>query len=256
VDGRVRTRSLEAHVVDHCNLTCAECCSLSPYLPRWAVEPADLARDVAWAARVVAPRVFKLVGGEPLLHPDLAELVRIVRASGVAPRVSITTNGLLLAAAPDALWEAVDAITISLYPRPALADDERAKIRARAEQHGVELNWKVQDDFVVMDRAEPSRDAAVNAAVYDACWIRERCHMLRDARFYTCTRPVHFHAFHRGALDFTRDGLALDGLDGPGLLAYLERGEALEACAHCHGGAARMVPHRLLTRAELLRHRR
>ena len=39
VDGRVRTRALEAHVIDHCNLKCAECCSLSPLLPPWFARP-------------------------------------------------------------------------------------------------------------------------------------------------------------------------------------------------------------------------
>ncbi len=256
-DGRIRTRSLEAHVVDHCNLTCAECCSLSPFLARWQVEPGDLARDLARAARVLAPRVFKLVGGEPLLHPALVEIVEIVRASNIAPRISITTNGHLLARAPDALWDAVDAITISVYPKPALDPAEIAEITAHGERAGVELNWKHQNEFVVMDRATPSTDLAVDTAIYDACWIRERCHMVRDGRFYTCTRPVHFHAFHRGSLDFTTDGIALD--DGDDLaarvLAYLERRDPLAACAHCHGGNAELVPHRLLTRAELLRHR-
>ena len=88
VSGRVRTRSLESHVVDHCNLTCDECCSLSPWLPRWSVSPDDLARDLTLAARVLAPSVFKLVGGEPLLHPDLVELVHVARRAEVAPRIS------------------------------------------------------------------------------------------------------------------------------------------------------------------------
>jgi hypothetical protein len=30
---------------------------LSPFLPRWQVEPADLARDLARASRILAPRV-------------------------------------------------------------------------------------------------------------------------------------------------------------------------------------------------------
>ncbi|MGP1667113.1 MAG: hypothetical protein ACTS5I_14665, partial [Rhodanobacter sp.] len=45
-DGRILTRSLEAHIVDHCNLTCAECCSLSPLLPAWLADPDALARDL------------------------------------------------------------------------------------------------------------------------------------------------------------------------------------------------------------------
>jgi hypothetical protein len=257
VDGKVATRSLESHVVDHCNLTCAECCSLSPLLPRWQIEPADLARDLARAAQVLAPRVFKLVGGEPLLHPDIVELVRIARTSGIAPTVSITTNGLLLPRMPDALWDAVDALTISLYPRPALEPETIALVEERAARFGVALNWKRQDEFVVMTRDEPTTDASETVAIYDACWIRERCHMLRDGRFYTCTRPPHFTSYYRGDHDFTGDGIPLEGADlADRLLAYLRRDTPLATCAHCLGGAAAQVPHRLLTRDELVRLRR
>lgn len=255
-DGKVVTRSLEAHVVDHCNLTCDECCSLSPHLANWQIDPATLAQDLARAASILAPTTFKLVGGEPLLHPQLVEIAEIVRASRIAPRISITTNGLLLDRMPDALWVALDAITISLYPRPALSGAARAVIEDRAARFDVALNWKQQDQFVVMTRASRTDDKSATASIYDGCWIRERCHMLRAGRFYTCTRPPHFQSYFRGELDFTGDGFALEGATTERLLAYLTKPQPLDACAHCFGGSNVMVPHRLLTRDELLRTRR
>lgn len=255
--GRVRTRSLEAHVVDHCNLTCAECCSLSPLLPAWFAEPAALERDLARAAKVLAPSLFKLVGGEPLLHPELLELVAIARRSEIAPRISITTNGILLGRMPDALFEAIDALTISLYPKPALAAEAIAAIDERAARFSVAVNWKRQERFVVMDRPARCDDDGEVAAVYEECWLRERCHILRDGRFYACTRPPHFQTFHDGAFDFTADGIALDeGMTADGVVGYLLREQPLEACAHCFGGSAPMVAHRLLSREELVRARR
>jgi hypothetical protein len=257
VEGRVVTRALEAHVVDHCNLTCAECCSLSPMLPPWVADPADLAADLASARKLLAPAVFKLVGGEPLLHPDLVELVRVVRQSEIAPRISITTNGLLLDRTPDALWKAIDAITISVYPRPALAPDAIAATELRAARFSVALNWKHQAEFVVMNRSKPATDVDEARGIFDHCWIRERCHMLRNGRFYTCTRPPHLQTYHRGAIDFTGDGIVLADLDVTTLHSYLTSDRPLAACAHCFGGSgATMVAHRLLTRDELVRLRR
>ena len=229
--------------------------AVAPALTPRFDDPAELARDLALAAAVLAPRVFKLVGGEPLLHPELAVLARAARASGIAPTISLTTNGLLLARAPDAVWEAVDAITISVYPRVGLRDDDRARITARAAEHRVTLNWKQQDHFVVMDRATPCDDPAENAAVFDRCWIRERCHLLRRGAFYTCTRPVHFRSHRGDAAGLSGDGLRLH--DGPTmrdeLLAYLTRAAPLATCSLCHGGDAPTAPHRLLTRSELTR---
>jgi len=257
VDGKVATRSLESHVVDHCNLTCAECCSLSPLLPRWQIDLADFARDLGFAARALAPRVFKLVGGEPLLHPDLVGLARIARKSGIAQTISVTTNGVLLPRASDALWEAVDAITISLYPRPSLDPEAIRHIEERAARFHVALNWKPQGEFVVMTRDEPTADTAETTRIYDGCWLRERCHLVRDGLFYTCTRPPHFTTYHRGTRDFAEDGIPLADPDLRGrVLAYLSREQPLAACAHCLGGGAALAPHRLLTRDELVRLRR
>lgn len=254
LNGRVQTRSLEAHVVDHCNLSCAGCCSLSPALPPRFTRPEDLARDLDLAKKTVAPRVFKLVGGEPLLHPEVVALARVARRSGVAPEVSLTTHGFLLERAPDALFDALDALTVSLYPRPALPEDAIAHITARARAHGVRLNWKRQDHFVTMDRAARCEDPEENRRVWDRCWLRERCHLVRDGYFYACTRPVHFGSYHGAAFDPRGDGVPLEPTDSalPRVLAYLSRPEPLAACALCLGGDAPLAPHRLLSRAELL----
>jgi GTP 3',8-cyclase len=258
VEGRIQTRSLEAHVVDHCNLTCAQCCSLSPHLPRWQVDAASFEYDLVRLARVVRPRVFKLVGGEPLLHPSLLDLVRAVRRSGIAPRISITTNGLLLARTSDALWAEIDAMTISVYPKPALDPSEVAAIRARAQQFEVALNWKRQTHFVVMTAEFRRDDAATTAAIFAECWLRERCHMVREGRFYMCTRPPHLQTYLGGTHDLWDDGIPLDpDLElRDRLMSYLHRQRPLEACSHCYGGSATMKPHRLLSRAELVRARR
>lgn len=253
VDGRIQTRSLEAHIVDHCNLTCVECCSLSPLLPAWLADPDALVGDLTRAARVLQPRVFKLVGGEPTMHPDLVTIIRKVRETGIAPTLSVTTNGLLLKKMSDDFWDAVDALTISLYPRPRLADEVIEHVKAKAARFDVRLNWKPQEQFVRMTREPASGDLAETESVYRDCWLRERCHLLRDGVFYTCTRPAHFQTLHRGRVDFRQDGLPLH--DGPSLLAeietYLMRETPLRACFHCHGGAAAMEPHRMMGRAEL-----
>ena len=256
IGGRLHTRSLEAHVVDHCNLTCDECCSLSPLLPHRFTSPQELAHDLELAARVLAPRVFKLVGGEPLLHPQLLALLQVARRSGIAPRVSLTTNGLLLPRMPDACWEQLDALTISRYPQPSLSEAAVRAIEDKAQRFGVRLNWKQQDQFVVMSVPQRRDDDEETARIYARCWLRERCHLVYAGRFYTCTRPMHFGSWFGSARDLSGDGVELRDCAPEALLAYLRREIPLETCAHCAGGDAPMVPHRLLAREELTALRR
>ncbi len=246
IDGRVQTRSLETHIVDHCNLRCAACCSLSPHLPAWQVDPTDLAEELRLARPALAPTWLKLVGGEPLLHSRLLECLEVAKAAHIATIVSLTTNGFLLPRQPEAFWQKLDALTVSLYPNPRLPLATIHLIEEKAAEYQVRLNWKKQDSFVQMDRDGRCDDEAENDAVWEACWLRRRCHMIRDGRFYACTRPAHF-----GKLlgeDFTADGVLLR--EGGGLAeeiqTYLQRSEPLAACALCLGGNAPEAAHRQL----------
>lgn len=253
VAGRLQTRSLEVHVTDHCNLRCRQCCSMSPFLPPFSVDPDDLHRDLELARRVLAPGIFKLVGGEPLLHPRLLDCLRVARDSGIAPIISVTTNGLLLGKVPDAFWHAIDAMTLSIYPQPRLSDDLMSLIEQRTRTHGIALNIKHQDQFQHMTLDATRIDVAETRHIYDTCWLRHRCHMLREGRFYLCTRPAHFDTFYQ-THDYQRDGIVLD--DSPDLAErlrdYLDSGEPLKSCELCMGGAGAPFPHRQLTRLEVL----
>src|SRR5579864_7318605 len=168
-DGRVATRSLESHVVDHCNLRCWGCCSLSPYLPKWCIDPADLERDLRLAKRALAPKFFKLVGGEPLLHPDLDECLAVSRQVGIAPIVSVTTTGFLLPRSSERFWQLVQALTISLYPQPVLPAETIAYIKSRAAENSITINWKRQDEFVDMDLDGKREDTSFTQNIYDEC---------------------------------------------------------------------------------------
>jgi hypothetical protein len=251
--GRLLTRSLEAHITDHCNLKCRQCCSLSPFLPPYCVEPEELRRDLRLARRVLAPGIFKLVGGEPLLHPRLLDCLRVTRQSEIAPVVSVTTNGLLLGKMPEEFWRLLDAMTLSVYPQPRIPDDLMHHIRVKTAEHDVALNVKVQDRFQHMTLDAPRDDRAETRTIFETCWLRHRCHMLREGRFYLCTRPAHFDTFYHTQAFSEQDGIVLD--EDPGLadklLAYVRAGEPLKSCELCMGGAGGHFPHRQLTRLEV-----
>lgn len=254
VDGRVVTHSLEAHIVDHCNLRCWQCCSLSPFHDPKVTEPEVLAEDLRLARQAVSPSIFKLVGGEPLLHPRLLECLEVARESQIAPTISLTTNGILLQRQDDALWRLLDHMTLSIYPKPELSEATLGWIRSQADRFGVELNVKRQDRFEVIHRAEPRADPEATAQIFDRCWLRRRCHTVREGKFFTCTVPQHFHNFWHGDPPYAElDGFPLTPRPGlaDALRRYLERAEPLTACARCYGGTGVLEPHRQLTRAEV-----
>src|SRR5262249_41383244 len=153
-----------------------------------------LTEDLRLAARVLQPRFLKLVGGEPLLHPQLLALLEIAKNSNVAPVVSITTNGHLLPKMTDAFWKLLDHITVSVYPDPELSDSILAEVEEKCWRFDVILNIKTQEYFQeITPSTIQTSDMASN--VYAGCWMKRRCHMIRDGRFYMCTRPVHLSSY-------------------------------------------------------------
>ena len=244
--GRVLTWSLETHLVDHCNLRCQHCCTLSPQLPPRVVRVEDLARDLTEAAGVLQPSLFKLTGGEPLLHPAMVECLEAVRRSGICQQVSLTTNGLLLPKAPDAIFRLLDRLTVSVYASAPLPEPVLARVAERCQAHDVLLTVKRIDRFQQMDPPAPHAPRAARQ-VFATCWLRNRCHLLHEGRFYTCTRPPHLGA--QLGLPRLAQGDGVD-LAGPDLLrrllAYLESDEPLDSCRHCLGASGQWRTHRQL----------
>ena len=220
--GRLQTWSLEAHAVSECNLRCAQCCALAPHVGDRALSPEALKRDLELAREVVAPRVFKLTGGEPLLNPRLVELAQVARASGIAPRVQLTTNGLLLARQPDELFQAFDRIQVSWYTSAPVSETAIARFTERCDHFKVELEVRICSTFQTM--TPPGRLSAEQARdVFGRCWLRHRCHTLRDGRLYSCTRPTVM----AGALRRRGEGVLADQVERHARIGLAQRGPFL-----------------------------
>ncbi|HLT29564.1 MAG TPA: GTP 3',8-cyclase MoaA [Myxococcaceae bacterium] len=110
-------RSLRLSVTDRCNLRCTYCMPEAEY--RWLPRPGLL--TVEECVRVV--RLFvslgvdrvRLTGGEPLLRPELPELISRLAGDARIRDLALTTNGVLLAPRMEALREAgLHRITVSL----------------------------------------------------------------------------------------------------------------------------------------------
>lgn len=262
VAGRVRVEAFELHVVEHCNLRCTACCNMSPYLAERTLAVAEIEAMCRMMAAQLDVDVFKIMGGEPLLHPHIAEVLRAVRRSGISQTVRLFTNGLLLHTMTDEFWSALDELTISNYASAPVKPALLAAAHAKARAFDVVLNVKPVAAFSEVMRAEREADPVQLQASYEACWLRHRCMVVRAGKFYMCTRAAYAGEFHRDLLHGVHaedhaaallgDGIPLDTPDlGEALLAYLNRSEPLVSCRFCHGGAGPLAPHSQLTKADV-----
>lgn len=114
--GRVH-RDLRLSLTDRCNLRCAYC--MPEHFDEWTpsahlLSRAELVRTVSVAVRLGVSQV-RLTGGEPLLHPEVVDIVRDIAALPQAPRISLTTNGIRLSSLAQPLADAgLARVNISL----------------------------------------------------------------------------------------------------------------------------------------------
>lgn len=105
--GRVH-RALRLSVTDRCNLRCRYCMPAAglDWLSSDSVLSDDEIVELVGLLATCGVTELRLTGGEPLVRPRLAELVARLRRLPGIEEISLTTNGVLLAAQLPALVEA------------------------------------------------------------------------------------------------------------------------------------------------------
>ena len=110
-------RDLRVSITDRCNLRCTYCMppDFSDWLPGDHLLSADELLLVIEVATEQGIENIRLTGGEPLVRPDVVEIVRRVKALPLAPKVSLTTNALRLTEFAQPLADAgLERVNVSL----------------------------------------------------------------------------------------------------------------------------------------------
>ena len=113
-----RATDMRLSVIDKCNLRCTYCMPADglPWLPAaQLMSSAEIVRLVRVGVAELGVAELRLTGGEPLVRRDLEDIVAGVRAERPELPVSLTTNGIGLAARAPALAAAgLTRVNISL----------------------------------------------------------------------------------------------------------------------------------------------
>lgn len=113
---------LEFHVTDHCNLNCKYCTHYSPLvLQPVYTEYEQFADDLRQLKKYITDiGVIRILGGEPLLNPELGKFIELVRELYPASIITVVTNGLLIDRLESSLIEIMKKnmafFHISFYP--------------------------------------------------------------------------------------------------------------------------------------------
>jgi len=103
-----RHRDLRVSLTDRCSLRCTYCMphDFAAWLPSEHLLTTDELLSVLEVAIAEGIEEVRLTGGEPLLRPDIVDIVARINRLPHAPKLSLTTNGLRLAELAKPLAEA------------------------------------------------------------------------------------------------------------------------------------------------------
>jgi len=110
-------RDLRVSLTDRCSLRCTYCmpADFNEWIPSAELLSTDELLEVIGTAVDLGIDEVRLTGGEPLLRPDIVDVVRRIVSLPKPPRVSLTTNALRLAGLAAPLRDAgLERVNVSL----------------------------------------------------------------------------------------------------------------------------------------------
>ncbi len=194
-------RDLRISVTDRCNFRCPYCMPKEVFGAGHAFlkDPQLMARDeitrIVRAFRALGVEKVRLTGGEPLLRPDLSELITTLKQDVGIQEVALTTNGWLLEKYAASLRSAgLDRVNVSV---DSLNDETAGRMNG--------LGFKVDRVLRGIDAATAAGlpvkiNCVVQRGVNDGelltlcAYFRERGHTLRFIEFMDVGNTNHWSA--------------------------------------------------------------
>ncbi|UQZ90395.1 radical SAM protein [Deltaproteobacteria bacterium Smac51] len=187
----------EVNLVEHCNLNCIGCDHFSPVAEEGFTDVDKYERDLIRLSELFGDDVssITLVGGEPLMHPQLIEFIKRSRRHFPKTGLGLFTNGILLTRMPAQFWEACrdEKVVIIITNYPIKIDND--KIRQLTGEYGIQLDYSWENKLKTMHKLvldpEGKGDVDYN---FKKCYRSNSCIFLQDGRLYTCTvAPTAHH---------------------------------------------------------------
>jgi MoaA/NifB/PqqE/SkfB family radical SAM enzyme len=215
-----RLHRLVVHLTDHCNLNCRGCTHFSNIAKPAFADPDQFAADFERLSHIFSGiNEIYLLGGEPLLHPRVAEFLGTARRSFPHSRINLMSNGLLVTKMDEKFWRAMaeNDITLvcDLYPVGLKVDE----IDAITKKFGVHLEWTdPRGEFFKLPIDLTGSQDPKNS--FEGCGGVNNCPILRDGRLYPCAYAAYSDILQdrfgiEGLEPGEEDSIAIDGTHTP-----------------------------------------
>ena len=187
---------LETHLTDHCNLNCKGCSHFAPLVKGEVFTDIEIFKRDFKRFKQLFSDIYeiRLIGGEPLLHPDLVAFCEFIRDLYPKTNISIFTNGKILLNIPKIFWStcAKKDILIKLSYYPIHLDIDQIKQKAKKHHARIKIPKQINQFFKILNingDSDPHKS-------FRNCQTMFKTPFLGDGKLYPCFLPPHIHLFN------------------------------------------------------------
>ena len=213
---------LEINLVDNCNLNCKGCAHFSNVCSKKYVDLEQFETDLRKVTDKFNLYNFRLLGGEPLLHPNLKNILEISRKYLPNSRLIIVTNGLLLDKLSEDILKSLHdnnvIVTISLYKSTYVKlESILEKLNKFGIKYLINDDMFERNDVIQKFHTRLSEDKNVGDFSANKSCSGRFCRFIRDGKISKCWLPLLIDIvndkFNRNFEVTSDDYILLDDID-------------------------------------------
>ena len=93
---KYKIKRLDFNIAYACNLSCKGCISLSDLNRKGVESLSSIEQQCKEWSHILSPKIISIFGGEPLLHPKLLDVLKLIRIYWPRSTIRLITNGYFL----------------------------------------------------------------------------------------------------------------------------------------------------------------
>ena len=189
------------HLAEHCNLNCQMCDNFSPVAEKEFADIDILKKDLTRLYELTNGKIneISLTGGEAALHPQLNDVLTMVRTIFTFVNIVLHSNGIIIPSMKEVFWKTCADNNIELVLTKYPINIDLKKIEDMAEKYNVKLTYfngteTVKTSYHIPFDLEGRQDSCKN---FINCFHANNCVYLRNGRMYTCSPAANLRHFNK-----------------------------------------------------------
>ena len=190
------------NILDHCNLRCKGCDHFAAIAEERFVSLEHIEKDLVRMSELMNQQVARIgiMGGEPLLHPELLQILALARKCFPNALLQLVTNGLLLMNQSEEFWQTCKEHNIVVVNTKYPINLDYDGMIARAEKYGVTFEHygntgeKTKTSYKIPLDLNGKQNPRSN---YLKCHHSNNCALLMEGKFYACTVASNVKIFNK-----------------------------------------------------------